>query len=493
MHQPISEHSYRQLPASCFEDCQPTAVRAPQYLAFNQALAAELGLPETLWGTDEGLALYSGNQLPDWAAPLAQAYAGHQFANYVPRLGDGRALLLAELRNNDGKLFDLQLKGAGRTPYSRGGDGRSPVGPVIREYLVSEAMYALGVPTTRALAAVSSGELVFRDEALPGAILTRVASSHIRIGTMQYAASQQDPTVIKQLADYVIARHYPACQQQANPYLALLNQVLDRQAALIAHWMSLGFIHGVMNTDNMTLSGETIDYGPCAFMEAFNPAQVFSYIDQRGRYAYKNQPAVAQWNLARLAEALLGLIHPEQAPAIELAMEALNRFPQLYQQYWLTRFAAKLGIATPVAADKALIDDFLQLLAESNADFTLSFRDLLTPEQPYLNQVAAPAALQNWLTQWQTRLETEQSATASEHSVTAKEPNLIMAAANPVLIPRNHLIQRVIDEVTATGDLTLFNQLQRLWQKPFVDTTENKPFQLAAAPQERVSQTFCGT
>lgn len=478
-------HSYHQLPASCFQDCQPTAVRAPQFLAFNSTLAAELNLPEAFWDTPEGLALFSGNQLPNWAAPLAQAYAGHQFANYVPRLGDGRALLLAEIKHQDGQLRDLQLKGAGRTPYSRGGDGRSPIGPVIREYLVSEAMHALGVPTTRALAAVSSGELVFRDETLPGAILTRIASSHIRIGTMQYAASQSEPTVIKQLADYVIKRHYPDCQQAENPYLALLNQVIARQAALVAHWMSLGFIHGVMNTDNMSLSGETIDYGPCAFMEAYNPAQVFSYIDQQGRYAYKNQPAVAQWNLARLAEALLGLIHPAQEQAINLAVNALEGFPDIYQQHWLTRFAAKLGISNAVANDKALIDDFLELLANKSVDFTLAFHDLNNPNQPYLQQQLGPDNWQNWSAQWHKRLQDEQQY--------ATNPSAIMAAANPVLIPRNHLIQRVIDEVSSTGDLRLFNQLHRLWQQPFIDTAENKPFQAAAAPQEQVRQTFCGT
>lgn len=479
-------HSYRQLPASCFQDCQPTAVRAPQFLAFNSTLAAELNLPKAFWDTQEGLALFSGNQLPDWAAPLAQAYAGHQFANYVPRLGDGRALLLAEIQHQDGQLRDLQLKGAGRTPFSRGGDGRSPIGPVIREYLVSEAMHALGVPTTRALAAVSTGELVFRDETLVGAILTRVASSHIRIGTMQYAASQQDPVVIKQLADYVIKRHYPDCQQAENPYLALLCHVIARQAALVAHWMSLGFIHGVMNTDNMTLSGETIDYGPCAFMEAYNPVQVFSYIDQQGRYAYKNQPAVAQWNLARLAEALLVLIHPEQEQAISLAVTELNRFPEIYQQHWLKRFTAKLGISNAVASDKALIDDFLELLAQHSVDFTLAFHDLNSPNHAYLQQHLSTASWQSWSTQWQSRLQDEQQQFATN-------PFAIRAAANPVLIPRTHLIQRVIDEVSSTGDLRLFNQLHRLWQQPFTDTAENKPFQAAAAPQERVCQTFCGT
>lgn len=481
----INEQSYRQLPSDCYADCQPTPVKAPQYLAFNQTLAAELGLPETFWGTEAGLGLFSGNQLPDWASPLAQAYAGHQFANYVPRLGDGRAILLAELRNQAGQLQDVQLKGAGRTPFSRGGDGRSPIGPVLREYLVSEAMHALGVPTTRALAAVSSGEWVHRDEALPGAILTRVASSHLRIGTMQYAANRQDPSVIKTLADYVMSRHYPSCQTAENPYLALLQKVIDRQAALVAQWMSLGFIHGVMNTDNMTLSGETIDYGPCAFMESYNPAQVFSYIDQQGRYAYKNQPAVAQWNLARLAEALLTLINTSQEQAIALAVESLNRFPEIYQHYWLTHFAAKLGISSPEATDKLLIEDFLTLLAESNSDFTLSFRDLSSPQQGYLSQQLAPERWQAWQSRWQDRLNAEARL--------GQDPQALMKKSNPVLIPRNHLIQRVIEHVTTTGDLTLFNQLHRLWQKPYVATPENAPFQQPAVPQERVCQTFCGT
>lgn len=486
MKQPSTEHSYRQLPASCFSDCHPTAVSSPTFLAFNQALAETLGIPQEYWMTDAGLALYSGNALPSWVAPLAQAYAGHQFANYVPRLGDGRAILLAELLAKDGKRLDLQLKGAGRTPYSRSGDGRSPIGPVIREYLVSEAMHALGVPTTRALAAVSTGELVFRDEALPGAILTRVASSHIRIGTMQFAANQPDPSIIKALTDYVIARHYPALADAENPYLALLEKVIEQQALLVAKWMSFGFIHGVMNTDNMTLSGETIDFGPCAFMEAYNPAQVFSYIDQRGRYAYKNQPAVAQWNLARLAESLLSLIAPKQEQAIDLAMQRLNTFPEIYQHYWLTAFAAKLGISKAITADKTLIEDFLDLLASSKADFTLAFRDLLTAAQPYLHEKVASEPLTAWLVRWQERLKM-----ANQQQPT--NPFAVMTAANPVLIPRNHLIQRVIDEVTTTGDMTLFHQLHRLWQQPFTDTLENRLFQQPAKAQEQVLQTFCGT
>lgn len=485
MDRPLNEQSYQQLPASCFTACQPTPVRSPRFLAFNQNLAAALGLPEHLWQTEAGLGLFSGNALPDWTAPIAQAYAGHQFANYVPRLGDGRAILLAELRTQQGTLQDVQLKGAGRTPYSRSGDGRAPIGPVIREYLVSEAMHALGVPTTRALAAVTTGEIVFRDEALPGAILTRVASSHIRIGTFQFAANHSDPSIIKQLADYVIARHYPDCVHKDNRYLALLDQVIARQASLIAHWMSVGFIHGVMNTDNMSISGETIDYGPCAFMEAYNPEQVFSFIDQRGRYAYKNQPAVAQWNLARLAESLLTLIHPEQTQAIELAMMSLNHFPSLYQQQWLLRFSAKLGIAEPVSTDVPLIEDFLHLLQQHHADFTLSFRDLLHHEHPYLTSKIPQDLLQNWLVRWQSRL--------VAITTTQPTPMSIMAAANPIVIPRNHLIQRVIDNVMTTGDLSLFNQLHHVWQQPFIATTENQPFQHAAAPQERVSQTFCGT
>ncbi len=476
------EHSFRTLPAACFSECQPTPVTAPQFIAFNHALAADLGLPEHYRATEAGLGLCSGNTLPEWTAPLAQAYAGHHLGVAHSWQTDGRAILLAELRTTRGELFDLQLKGAGRTPYSRGGDGRSPLGPVLREYLVSEAMHALGVPTTRALAAVTTGEWVFRESGLPGAILTRVASSHLRIGSLQYAARHADNAVLPALADYVIARHYPEARQEANPYLALLHAVISKQAALVAHWMSLGFIHGVMNTDNMSLSGETIDYGPCAFMEHYDPQQVFSYIDQQGRYAYKNQPAVAQWNLARLAEALLPLIDATQQTAIDLVMVELNRFPDLYQQHWRCRFAAKLGITQPQAADDSLINDFLHLLAEHRADFTLSFRDLLHDELPYLSQVLPDTALQQWQARWQQRLN-GQVAQAKD----------VMAQSNPALIPRNHLVQRVIDEVSTSGDLSLFNQLMKLWQKPFADTPENKPFQAPAPASEHVTQTFCGT
>lgn len=478
------QHSYRRLPASCHQDCPPTAVSAPRYLAFNTQLATTLGLPENYHGTAEALELFSGNKVAEWMAPLAQAYAGHQFGRYVPRLGDGRAILLAELCDPAGKYWDLQLKGAGRTPYSRSGDGRSPIGPVIREYLISEAMFALGVPTTRALAAVSTGEMVYRDEPQPGAILTRVASSHIRIGTLQYAASQPDPAVLKALADYVIARHYPTLASHTNPYLALLSAVIAKQAALVAQWMSIGFIHGVMNTDNMLLSGETIDYGPCAFMENYNQDQVFSYIDQQGRYAYKNQPAIAQWNLARLAEALLSLIHPEQETAIALAVTELEGFTALYQQHWLQRFAAKIGIAQPQPDDKNLIDDFLHLLAQHQADFTCSFSDLAKDGQPYLQQRITKTALQPWLQRWQQRL-------AEQGEITAAFT--LMQHVNPTLIPRNHLIQQVIEQVSQTGDLSLMHKLHQLWQQPFSDTAENQAFQQPATAHEQVTQTFCGT
>jgi uncharacterized protein YdiU (UPF0061 family) len=476
------EHSYRTLPGACYADCAPTPVRSPSYIAFNQPLAEQLQLPESYYASAAGLGLFSGNHLPAWTAPLAQAYAGHQFANYVPRLGDGRALLLAEVRDHSGQLFDLQLKGAGRTPFSRGGDGRAPLGPVLREYLVSEAMHALGVPTTRALAAVSSGELVFRDEALPGAILTRVASSHLRIGSLQYAASQPDPAVLSALADYVLNRHYPHLWQQNNPYLALLDTISRRQAELVAQWMSLGFIHGVMNTDNMTLSGETIDYGPCAFMEAYNPRQVYSYIDQQGRYAYQNQAAVAQWNLARLAEALLPLLDKQQDTAIELAMSVLNQFPKYYQSTYQQRFLTKLGISTGLEQDAALITDFLNLLAAAQADFTLSFRDLLRPSTPYLQQQLQADAYQSWYRRWQQRLEQQQQA-----------PEDVMAKANPVFTPRNHLIQQVIDQVSQGGDLSLFNQLHQLWQNPYQDNAAAATYSQPASPEQRVCQTFCGT
>jgi uncharacterized protein YdiU (UPF0061 family) len=443
-------------------------------------------LPASYQATADGLALFSGNTLPDWCQPIAQAYAGHQFANFVPRLGDGRAILLAEIISGSGQRFDIQLKGAGPTPFSRGGDGRSPIGPVIREYLVSEAMHALGVPTTRALAAVSTGETVYRDEALPGAIITRVARSHIRIGTFQYVAALADTARLTEFTDYVIARHYPQCTNEQQPYLKFLQAVIAKQAATVAHWMSLGFIHGVMNTDNMSITGETIDYGPCAFMEAFDEKTVFSAIDRRGRYAYNNQPPVTLWNLTRFAETLLPLLHVDQPKAIELASAALASFSQQYQAAYLQRMAAKLGIEHGQPDDAELINGVLALMQQDKVDFTLFFRQLSsTTPQKAGELFNDQKRWLNWFSGWQARV-TAQKWT-EEHRATA------MQRVNPALIPRNHLVQQAIDQVTSHGDISLFNQLKQAWLAPFDADPAFAAFSQPASEQERVQRTFCGT
>jgi len=488
-----TEHSYADLPSTLFELCTPTPVGAPSWLAFNHPLAAELGFDPALAETDAGLQLLSGNQVAAWSNPLAQAYSGHQFGHLSPRLGDGRALLLAEIIDQQQQRRDIQLKGAGPTPYSRRGDGRSALGPVIREYLVSEAMFALGVPTSRALAAVITGETVYRDQPKPGGILTRVAASHIRIGTFQFASMLKDggtaqhDSSLKSLADYVIKRHYPECVHAEQPYLALLNSVIQAQAALVAQWMSLGFIHGVMNTDNMSISGETIDYGPCAFIDQFDPDTVFSSIDQHGRYAYRNQPMIAQWNLARLAEALLPLLADAETDAVALATTALNQFPELYYQAWQDRMSAKLGLSSSAAA-KTLAEQLLQLLAANKVDFTIFFRTLAFALSD-VSAVKGPATLftdqQGWLVwaaQWQQQLSGEPAAI--QHS---------MNAVNPFFIPRNHQIELIISQVTEQGDLTLFQQFARDLSSPFTENADNQRWAAAAPPSDLPYRTFCGT
>lgn len=488
-----TEHSYADLPDTLYERCAPTPVKSPRWLAFNHALASEIGFDPALAETSAGLQVLSGNRLPDWAQPLAQAYSGHQFGHLSPRLGDGRALLLAEIIDPQQQRRDIQLKGAGPTPYSRRGDGRSAVGPVIREYLVSEAMHALGVPTSRALAAVFTGEAVYRDQPKPGGILTRVAASHIRIGTFQFAsmltANQQTDrdSPLQQLADYVINRHYPDCNNTTQPYLALLSSVIRAQAKLVAHWMSLGFIHGVMNTDNMLVSGETIDYGPCAFIDQFDPDTVFSSIDHQGRYAYRNQPMIAQWNLARLAEALLPLLSATESEAVELATAALNEFPALYYQAWQDRMSAKLGLASTAAA-KGLAEQILQLLAANRVDFTLFFRTLAFALNDPL-AARGPAVLfadqQGWLVwaaQWQQQLQGEPEAIARQ-----------MNAVNPFFIPRNHQIERIITEITEQGDLSLFQQFARDLTAPFTETEHNQRWAQPAPESAIPYRTFCGT
>ncbi|MGM9426068.1 protein adenylyltransferase SelO [Hydrogenophaga sp. MI9] len=479
---------------------QPATVPAPRWLRFNHALAEELGLDAARLASDEGLAVLAGNRVPEGAQPVAQAYAGHQFGGFSPQLGDGRALLLGEILDLQGQRRDIAFKGSGRTPFSRGGDGKAAVGPVLREYLISEAMQALGIPTTRTLAAIATGETISRERALPGAILTRVAASHIRVGSFQFFAARRDTERLRVLADHAIERHdrdLLGITERGDRYLALLDAVAARQAKLIALWMSVGFIHGVMNTDNMTISGETIDYGPCAFLEAYDPETVFSSIDSQGRYAFGNQPGIAQWNLARLAEALLPLIDEDSERAVVKATEVLERFPDRFSQHWLNLHRAKLGLRAGGAdgadgeADRALANDLLRLMHEHRVDFTLGFRRLSAVLRGRPDELRAlwgddTAALGDWLVRWQARAQAsgEPAAEIADH----------MDATNPVYIPRNHLVENALDAAVEAGDLKPFERLLAIVTDPY---TERSADALAALPgtpeQTRGYRTFCGT
>ncbi len=465
------DNSYGRLPERFYLRQPPVPVAAPGLIAVNRALAVELGLDPDALAADPGL--LAGNQLPPGADPLAQAYAGHQFGGWVPQLGDGRAILLGELITPGGARVDLALKGAGRTGFSRQGDGRAWVGPVIREYLLSEAMQALGVPTTRALAAVTTGETVWREEPRPGAVLVRVAASHIRVGTFQYFAARSDLDALQRLTGHVIARHYPGASGPAG----LLAGIVDRQARLVARWMSLGFIHGVMNTDNMAVSGETIDYGPCAFMDGYDPGKVFSSIDRSGRYAYQNQPNIALWNLAQLASCLLPLMGDE-APAIEVLSGILNGFPAIYEAEWMRLFRAKLGISVPDDGDAALIEALLGLMAAEGADFTRTFRGLASGAAA--SEFADRAAFHDWARRWQDRTRSETGAEAR------------MRAANPAYIPRNHQVERAI-RAAASGDHGAFHRLGEVLARPFDDQPDAGDYARAPASDEMVRRTFCGT
>lgn len=476
------DNTYLTLPERCFARQTPTPAPAPELIRINTQLATQLRIDPAQLASPDGLAALSGNRLPEGAEPIAQAYAGHQFGHFVPQLGDGRAILLGEVIDRHGKRYDIQLKGAGQTPFSRNGDGKSALGPVLREYIVSEAMAALGVPTTRALSAVSTGENVWRPEGeLPGGIFTRVASSHLRVGTFQYFYARNDTEALKALADYTIARHYPEAAQAERPYQALLQSVADAQARLIPQWLSLGFIHGVMNTDNTALSGETIDFGPCAFMDEFHPEKVFSSIDTQGRYAWGNQGNIALWNLTRFAETLLPLLHSDPAKAQPLAETTLKTFPTTFQDQYQKRFQAKLGLAPDTPAET--ISETLQLLANQAIDFTQFFR--------YLTRVASgepcdqleslfpdTAPLQTWLKTWQQHL--------------APEAPALMAAANPILIPRNHRIEETIQSAYR-GDYAPFHRLVKALARPYDEQAEYPDLENAPTDSERVRQTFCGT
>jgi uncharacterized protein YdiU (UPF0061 family) len=498
------DNSYaRELPAACVA-CRPLPVPAPALLFLNRGLAQELGVdPQALDGPD-GASVFAGNVVPEGAEPVAQAYAGHQFGGFSPQLGDGRAVLLGELIDRDGRRRDLALKGSGRTPFSRGGDGKAALGPMLREVIVGEAMHALGIPTTRALAVAGTGEPVRRDRPLPGAVLTRVAASHLRVGTFQYFAARGDLDTLRQLVDYAIARHDPALAGAPDRPMAWLAAVARRQAALLARWMNVGFIHGVMNTDNMTISGETIDYGPCAFMEAYDPSAVFSSIDHGGRYAYANQPLIARWNLARLAETVLPLVADADDEAavqraVAAATEVIDAFPRWYDDAWRAGQQAKLGLRpVPGLADDdvALADAWLAMLQQQRVDFTLAWRRLGDAaegdESPLRALVADRPALDDWLQRWRARCAQEDAATGSDMPAVPGRAQR-MQAVNPFIIPRNHLVEAALDAATG-GDLSPFDQLLTAVRQPFVETAAQAHYGQPAPPAVTAAyQTFCGT
>ena len=486
------DNSYARLPGQFYTRREPVPVANPGLIRLNTALATRLGLDPGWLASEAGVAMLAGNHVPEGADPIAAVYAGHQFGGWNPQLGDGRAILLGEVIGTDGVRYDIQLKGSGRTPYSRGGDGRAPLGPVLREYIVSEAMAVLGVPTTRSLGAVTSGEWLMREKRQPGAVLARVAQSHIRIGSMQFFAARGDTDSLKILVDHVIQRHYPHTQQADHPVRAMLDGVISAQARLIAQWQLLGFIHGVMNTDNMLLSGETIDYGPCAFMDMFDPGMVFSSIDHGGRYAYHNQPHIAHWNLSVLTQALLPLLADDPVKAIAIGQAAIDAFPGLYQAAYHRGMLQKLGLTKSGAEDDRLIQDLLNLMQEEQADFTLTFRYLSDQANPKtasgggVNSIFDPSErFTPWLERWQQRLSMEPQQ--------ANERQQAMYALNPVFIPRNHLVEEVIRAAEKEQDFGPFNILVDRLAKPFDYDRVDARFARPPLPEQVVSQTFCGT
>jgi uncharacterized protein YdiU (UPF0061 family) len=485
------QNTYTALPSGFFARVTPTPVKQPRLIKLNRPLATQLGLdPDRLSGP-EGVEILAGKRVPDGADPIAMAYAGHQFGHFVPQLGDGRAILLGEVIDDAGIRRDIQLKGSGPTPFSRRGDGRAALGPVLREYIVSEAMAALGIPTTRSLAAVLTGESVVRETLLPGAVLTRVASSHIRVGTFQFFAARSDTEGVRHLADHVIARHYPQLADAERPYHALLEAVVARQAGLVARWLLIGFIHGVMNTDNTSVSGETIDYGPCAFMDHYDPAMVFSSIDQQGRYAYANQPRIALWNLTRLAECLLPLFSDQQDKAIEDAQAALGGFADAFTAAYQGGLRAKLGLFSERDGDQALAQDLLDAMANNQADFTLTFRRLSEAAQDPVEDAAVrelfvdPAAYDEWATRWRQRFSQEPQDAAARRTA--------MRAVNPAFIPRNHRIEAVIEAAAGRDDFAPFEELLTVLSKPYEDQPANADYANPPEPDQRVLRTFCGT
>jgi uncharacterized protein YdiU (UPF0061 family) len=477
------DNTYARLPGAFYARLNPVPVRKPKLVVFNAALAEFLGLdPDALKG-EEGAAVFSGNRIPEGAEPLAQAYAGHQFGSFT-MLGDGRAILLGEQVTPKAERYDIQFKGSGKTPFSRQGDGRAALGPMLREYIISEALHALGIPTTRSLAVVTTGEPVFRETALQGAILTRTAASHIRVGTFEYAAARGKPDEIRILADYTIGRHFPELAADKNPYLALLGAVMERQASLVARWLMVGFIHGVMNTDNMSLCGETIDYGPCAFMDTYDPDTVFSSIDYHGRYAYGRQPQIAQWNLARFGETLLPLIHEDPQAAVSLANEAISGFTDRFSDSWLAGMRAKLGLSNREADDGALAGDLLDWMHRHGADFTNTFRDLASGSVPEASVFRTPDFRQ-WFERWQARLERQPDSREASRR--------LMNAHNPAVIPRNHRVEEALAAAVDRADFTVMEKLLGVLSRPYQDPPEQSEYHLPPPPSAQPYRTFCGT
>jgi serine/tyrosine/threonine adenylyltransferase len=485
------DNSYARLPERFFTRTPPSPVRDPRLIRLNRELAIQLNLDPDWLSSREGVEILAGNRVPDAAEPIAAAYAGHQFGGFVPQLGDGRAVLLGEVIDRSGVRRDIQLKGSGRTPFSRGGDGRAALGPVLREYILSEAMAALGIPTTRALAAVTTGEEVVRETMLPGAVLTRVASSHIRVGTFQYFARRGDTEAVRLLADHVIARHYPDAATDESPYRALLLGVIRAQAGLIAQWLLVGFVHGVMNTDNMSVAGETIDYGPCAFVDHYDPRAVWSAIDRNGRYAYLNQPLIGEWNLTRLAESLLPLLSDEQEKAIGEANEALGLFGPTLEEAYFAGLRRKVGLFTDTAANNSLAQELLDIMADSRADFTLTFRRLseaaidAEKDAEVGRLFSDPSAYDGWARRWRQQLEQEPSDPA--------ERGEEMLKVNPAYIPRNHRVEAAIRAAVDREDFTPFEELLEVVSRPYEEQPAFAHYAEPPQENERVLQTFCGT
>ena len=486
------QNTYAELPDEFHAYAEPTPVADPKLIQLNTELAEELGIDLELLDAIDPALLFSGNILAEDSDPIAQAYSGHQFGNLNPNMGDGRAILLGEMIGSDKHHYGVQLKGSGKTPFSRRGDGRAAIGPVLREYLLSEAMHVLGVPTTRALAAVSTGQPIVREQQLPGAIITRVARSYVRVGTFQHFAIRGDYDNLKVLANYVIEHTYPELKGSEKPYQGLLSAIIDRQAKLIAQWMHLGFIHGVMNTDNMSASGDTIDYGPCAFMDKYDPETVFSSIDRRGRYAYQNQPAAGHWDLCRLAESLAQLFSEDNEEAGKIAQETINTFPNIYEKYWLKGMCQKIGLSEPVEGDRELVDDLLKGMNSSKADFTLTFyhlsnavMDSTANDQPIRDLFREPARFDTWAEQWRDRLATE--------FATDEERQASMSKVNPLYIARNHMVEAVIRAAEDNEDYAPFYEMLAVLKQPFTEQEGMDKYSLPAQPNEVVLKTFCGT